>query len=186
MFPEILEKAKTTEKIIGISLYGEVGFFCGIVLDYSDEIIKLLQYTKYGKNDGITLQPISEIERIDFDDNFTNALEFLSKNQKALNKTNYKNKFYADLDDDNWQNQVLDLYVKEKNVMLSVQINNADYYQGFIEAKNDITFSYKCIGDLGEDKGLAFFKIDDVTNIKIDDLECRKRLLLFNYKKTLK
>ena len=180
MFYEILEKAKDTQKIIGLSLYGEVGFFCGIVLEYSDEIIKLLQYTKYGKNDGITLQPISEIERIDFDDNFTNALEFLAQNQKALNITNYTNKFYTDLDDENWQNQVLDLYVKERKVMLSVQINGEDYYQGFIEAKNDITFSYRCVGDLGEDKGLAFFKIDDVTNIKIDDLECRKRLLLYN------
>ena len=70
MFYEILEKAKTSKKIIGLSLYGEVGFYCGLVLDYSDEIIKLQQYTKYGKNDGITLQPLSEIERIDFDDNF--------------------------------------------------------------------------------------------------------------------
>ena len=70
--------------------------------------------------------------------------------------------------------------------MLSLQINNDDCYQGFIEAKNDITFSYRCIGDLGDDKGLAFFKIDDVTNIKIDDLECRKRLLLFKNRGLLK
>lgn len=180
MFYEILEKAKTTQKVIGLSLYGEVGFYCGIVLEYSDEIIKLQQYTKYGKNDGITLQPISEIERIDFDDTFTNAVEFLAKNQKAINTSNFTNKFYTDLDDENWQNQVLDLYVKERKVMLSIQINTDDYYQGFIEAKNDITFSFKCVGELGEDKGLAFFKIEDVSNIKIDDLECRKRLLLFN------
>ena len=183
MFYEILEKAKTSKKIIGISLYGEVAFFCGVVLEYSDEIIKLQQFTKYGKNDGITLQPISEIERIDFDDNFTNAIEFLTKNQPILNTSNYTNKFYTDFDDENWQNQVLDLYVQERKVLLSIQINTDDYYQGFIEAKNDITFSYRCIGELGEDKGLAFFKIEDVSNIKIDDLECRKRLLLFNNRK---
>lgn len=183
MFYEILEKAKTSKKIIGLSLYGEVGFYCGLVLDYSDEIIKLQQYTNYGKNDGITLQPLSEIERIDFDDSFTNAVEFLANNQKALNKSNYTNKFYTDFDDDNWQNQVLDLYIQERKVMLSIQINTDDYYQGFIEAKNDITFSFRCVGDLGDDKGLAFFKIDDVSNIKIDDLECRKRLLLYNNRK---
>ncbi len=183
MFYEILEKAKTSKKIIGLSLYGEVGFYCGLVLDYSDEIIKLQQYTKYGKNDGITLQPLSEIERIDFDDSFTNAVEFLANNQKALNKSNYTNKFYTDFDDDNWQNQVLDLYIQERKVMLSIQINTDDYYQGFIEAKNDITFSFRCIGELGDDKGLAFFKIEDVSNIKIDDLECRKRLLLYNNRK---
>ena len=183
MFYEILEKAKNAKKIIGLSLYGDVGFYCGLVLDYSEEIIQLQQYTKYGRNDGITLQPLSEIERIDYNDSFTNVIEFLAKNQKALNAINYTNKFYTDFDDDNWQNQVLDLYVQERKVMLSIQINTDDYYQGFIEAKNDITFSFRCIGELGEDKGLAFFKIEDVSNIKIDDLECRKRLLLFKHRK---
>jgi len=181
MFYEILETAKKTNKIIGLSLYGEVGFYSGKVLEYSNETIKLQQFTKYGQADGVTLQPISEIERIDFDDNFTNAVEFLAENQAALHKSNYTNKFYTDIDDENWQNQVLDLYVKERKVLLSIQINTDDCYQGFIEAKNDITFSFRCVGNLGEDKGLAFFKIEDITNIKIDDFECRKRLLLYNY-----
>ncbi|TYP99669.1 hypothetical protein C7447_101273 [Tenacibaculum adriaticum] len=182
MFYEVLEKSKINKKVIGISLYGDVGFYCGVVLDYSDDVIQLQQYTKYGQNDGVTLQIISEIERIDFNDSFTNTIEFLAKNQEALHATNYINKFYSDLDDEDWQNQVLDLYLKERKVMLSLQINNDDYYQGFVEAKNELTFSFRCIGDLGEDKGLAIFKIEDVSSIKIDDFECRKRLLLYNKK----
>ncbi|MDY0781306.1 hypothetical protein [Tenacibaculum sp. IB213877] len=183
MLYDIFEMSKTQQKIIGINLYGDAGYFCGIVLDYSEEIIRVEKYTKYGLKDGVIIESIFQVERIDFDDDFTNSVEYLIKNQKKLFTSNFTNKFYDDLDEDNWQESVLELYVNEKKLLLSIQINGDDYFHGFIENKDEDNFTLRCIGNLGEDKGLAVFKIEDITSYNIDDIECRKRLLLYKNRK---
>ena len=35
----------------------------------------------------------------------------------------------------------------------------------------------------GEDEGLTMFKVEDITHFKINDIDNRKRLLLYNWRK---
>jgi hypothetical protein len=40
-----------------------------------------------------------------------------------------------------------------------------------------------CVGKNGEDLGNAIFKVEDVTEVRVNDIDDRRRLLLFNWRK---
>jgi hypothetical protein len=180
MMFDILEGSKVKKKVIGVSLYGDNGFWYGIIVDYNEDIVQLQNYTEYGQLNGVSLLEFSQIERVDFNDEHTNSLEFLIKNQDEFKKMNYKNLFFNELTDDDWKFQALKPYEKERKLLVGVQINQDDTYFGFIEKIDEEYFSFRCIGNLGEDKGLCVFNTEDVTSFVINDLDCRKRYLLFN------
>jgi len=181
MLNELLEKSKINKKVIGVRLYDDTGFLCGIVIDYNDDIVQLQNYTEYGQLDGVGLEEISQIERIDFNDEYTNSIEYLIKNQDKLLEPEFKSRFFEDLLEDDWQNLAITPYVNEKNFLICIQINQDIIYRGFIEQINEAHFTFKCIGNLGEDKGISMFKFEDVSSLKINDLECRKRFLLYQW-----
>jgi hypothetical protein len=183
MINKILKESKKNKRVIGIGLYGDNGFWSGIVIDFNDEIVHFQHYTSYGKPDGIGLERISQIERIDFDDEYTNAMEHIIKNSDKLEEGKFKSRFYEDLTEENWQTQTLKPYEKEKNQLVSIQINQDSFYKGLIEKLDEQTLLFRVIDELGNDKGLSLFKIEDVSSIKINDLECRKRFLLYSLKK---
>ena len=64
----------------------------------------------------------------------------------------------------------------------SIEINNS-YYSGFVEEVDKENFTFNLIGKSGEDEGLTMFKVEDITHFKINDIDNRKRLLLYNWRK---
>ena len=182
MINEILEKSKIDKKVIGLRLYDNNGFLCGIVIDYNDDIVQFQHYTEYGQLDGVGLEEVSQIERIDFNDEYTDAINFLIKNQDKLQEPQFKNRFFEDLAEDDWQTLALTPYLNEKNFLISIEVNQDFTYRGFIEQINEYNFTFRSIGNLGENKGLSMFKFEDVSSLKINDLECRKRFLLHKRK----
>jgi len=40
-----------------------------------------------------------------------------------------------------------------------------------------------CVGKMGEDLGISILKIEDITSIQIDDIDNRKRNLLYKWRK---
>ena len=101
---------------------------------------------------------------------------------QKMEEKEFKSRFYEDFNEENWQFQALKPYEKETNQLISIQINHDGFYQGLIESIDDYSFVFRTVGDLGIDKGLSVFKIEDVTSVKINDLECRKKFLLFKRK----
>jgi len=179
MMYELLEESKRNKKIIGIDLYRDEGFWCGVILDYNDDTFQLQHYTKFGKKDGVSIDEVAKIERIDFDDDYVNSINYLIKNQEKLTENKFKSRFFEDLIGDEWQALALTPYLNEKKFLLCVSISESVSYRGFLEKMNEYSFSFRCIGDLGEDKGLSVFKFEDVSSIRINDLECRKRFILY-------
>jgi len=53
---------------------------------------------------------------------------------------------------------------------------------GFVHKLTENKLIIKPIGKLGEDEGLSLYKLSDINSIQPDDLECRKRLLLYKWK----
>lgn len=178
MINELLEKSKVKKKLIGIDLYADEGYWCGIILDFNEDTFQLQHFTKFGEKDGVTIDEISKIERIDFGDDYLKSIEFLIEHQEKLKENPHKNRFFEDLVGEDWQTLALTPYLNEKNFLISISISGDSTYRGFVEKIDDYSFFFKCIGELGENKGYSMFKFDDVFSIKINDLECRKRFLL--------
>jgi len=179
MIQELLEESKVKKKLIGLDLYGDEGYWCGIVIDYNDDTFQMQHYTKFGEKDGITVDEISKIERIDFDDKYLNSINYLITKQAELKENIHKNRFFEDLLGDEWQVLALTPYLNEKNFLISLSISGDATYRGFVNRIDDYSFIFKCVGELGEDKGSSLFKFEDVFSMKINDLECRKRFILY-------
>jgi hypothetical protein len=40
-----------------------------------------------------------------------------------------------------------------------------------------------CVGKMGEDEGTVIYRIEDVTAVRVNDIENRKRVMLFKWRK---
>ena len=103
MINEILENSKAKNKLVGIKLYGEAGYWCGIVEDYNDDFIQLKHVTKNGELDGIAIERIVDVERIDIEDDYLTAMKIVIENRQKIRDIEIKSRIFTDLDDENWQ-----------------------------------------------------------------------------------
>lgn len=184
MLHEILEHSQKNQSLIGINLYGNNGFWCGIVEDFNDEFVQIRHYTKYGDPDGTVIEKIADIERIDLNDKYLKTLRYIIENKESLKNSVLKSRVFDELHYDNWQFISLKPYEKDKDVMIYLQINNNNYYHGFVEEIDDYYLKFDSIDDDGGSEGISLFKLEDVNTIKINGLESRRRLLAYNFNKT--
>lgn len=182
MIYEILEKSKQQHKLVGIKLYGQTGYWCGIVEDYNEDFIQLKHFTKNGELDGVAIERIIDIERIDIEDNYLTAMKIVIENRQKIRDIEIKSRIFTDLDDENWQFVSLKPYENDKNVLISVQINGDDFYQGFVTSIDDDFLKFELIDNNGDSNGISVFKLEDISSVKINDLECRRRLLIYKTK----
>lgn len=182
---DILQKSKDNKEIIGIWKYNdEDSFWVGYVKDFNEELVVIQHYTKYGKLDGIIIERIAEIKSIDFNDDYTKSLKYIIENSALLENDNDFNLKLNDSED--WQLEVLKQTEGNKDLMVSVEINGSDYYSGFVLIVSETDFILNMVGKFGEDEGRTIFKIEDVTSFRVNDLDDRKRKLLYNWRKTNK
>lgn len=179
---DILQKSKDNKQIISVWKYNEDdGFWAGYVKDFNDELVIIQHYTKYGKSDGIIIEKIEEIKSIDFDDDYAKTLKYIIENSSLIDK---EDEFKVSLNDnENWQEEILKQVEGNKEIIVSVEINGSDSYSGFILIVSETDFIINCVGKFGEDEGKVIYKIEDVTSVRVNDIEDRKRRLLYNWRK---
>ncbi len=107
LIKDILRRSKEEKKFIGIWLYNDDdGFWSGYVKDFDEEFVFLRHFTKYGKPDGIIVEQIENIESIDFDDDYSNAMEYLIANSEKIDK---EPEIELSINDhENWQYEILE------------------------------------------------------------------------------
>lgn len=182
---DILEKSKKDKKFIGIWLYNDNdAFWSGIVKDCTDDFVILQHYTKYGKPDGLIIEKIENIESIDFDDDYSRAMEYLIENSTLID-------IDAEIritinNPETWQKDILDDQIGKRERIVRVQINNDNYYSGFVEWCDDDNLILTLVGKEGQDEGKSVYKIEDINSIRVNDIENRKKLLLYNWRKNNK
>jgi len=179
MIEKILENSQRLQKLIGIKLYGDGGYWCGIVQEFNDEFIQLKHFTKNGELDGMAIEKIVDVERVDIDDDHLTAIKIVIENRQKIRDIEIKSRIFTDLDDENWQFVSLKPYENDRNVLSSIQINNDDYYKGFVVSISEEFLKYEIIDNHGLSYGESLFKLEDINSIKINDLECRRRLLIY-------
>lgn len=179
---EQLQKSKENKQIIGIWKYNDSeGFWSGYIEDITDELYIIQHFTKYGKSDGVIIEQISNIESIDFDDDYSRAMHYLIEHHAELDKQENLT-INTDFSKD-WQKSVLLQVEGNNNRIVRVEINGDDEYSGFVERVSDSDFLLHAIGKLGEDEAKVIYRLEDVTSIRIEDIDNRKRLLLYNWRK---
>jgi hypothetical protein len=182
IFQSILEKSRENQEIISIWQYNsDKSSLVGYVTEISEEHITLKHYTVYGKCDGLIAIKIANIKTIDFNDDYTKVMECVIQYSSIFDKPTdfHLNIGYSN----NWQFDALHKLVTSENQVASFEINGTDYFTGLVTEISQEDFVLNCIGKNGEDQGSAVYRIEDITEIRINDLDNRRRLLLYNWRK---
>jgi hypothetical protein len=178
----ILQKSKDNKEIISIWQYNsDKGSIVGYVTEISEDYIGFMLFTRFGKQDGVLFIKLANIKNIDFNDDYTKVMECLIQYADIIDKPT---DFNINLNhSDYWQyNAVVQLY-KAKEQMVSFEINGGDFFTGFIKEISEEDFILNCVAKNGEDLGTSLFKIEDITEVRVNDIDDRRRLLLYKWRK---
>ena len=169
MIKQILEKSKNDKEIIGVRLNkDEDEFWLGYIEDFNNEIIQLRHFDRFGLEDGLVIQPIKDIDSIDYGSNYEKSYEYLIKKQYDLNNlrkiADFKNV-------ENWRYEYLKEF-KEKDIIISFEFNEDHTIYGYIIDLDDLEFTVNAVGLVGEDEGNTVYRIEDITAFKLVDRKC--------------
>ena len=182
-FYKILQHSKENQSIIAI--YNDAGgdnFWAGYIIDFNDEFFTMQHISKYGKKDGILIEPFFNINRIDIDD-YCKCLNYLKVHHQELDQENQIT--FTATSEENWITQFLTQISNQTEYISRIQLNNDSRFSGFIRNLTEEDFELKCVGAEGTDEGSLYFKIDDISSLRVNDLEARRRLLLYNYRRSI-
>ena len=179
---KILEDSINENKYLSIWIYSDdETFWCGKILSFTNDILTFHHFTKYGKKDGIIFFQLAQIKNIDFEDQYTKSIAYVIQHSEKIAKENSIE--ITILDDENWKNDILNQLNKKTEIISSIKVYG-EYYTGFILEVDEDSFIIRCIDSLGMDQGLSMFKTEDITDFKLNDIDNRKRLLLYNWRKS--
>ena len=182
IFNEIFEKSKEGKELIGITRYSDDdSFWCGFVIDYNDTLLKVQHFTKYGKLDGLMIIQISDIKILDFNDDYCKSMQVIIDYANVLEVEDPLDFLLPETDD--WNIEILKYMEANYNQITTVEVNNSNYFTGFVSNVSVTHFTLKLIGKIGEDQGISTFKIEDVTGFQINDIDNRKRAMLSKWRK---
>ena len=179
----ILLRSQGNKEIISIWQYdSDKGSIVGYVTEISEDYVGIKKFTSFGKQDGIIFIRIANIKNIDFNDDYTKVMECLIEYSDIIDKSN---DFSISLNNsENWQYEAIFQLQKAKNQIVSFEINGTEFFTGFIKEISEQDFILICVGKNGEDQGKSIFKIEDITEVRVNDIDDRRRLLLYNWRKT--
>ncbi len=178
----ILQKSKENKEIISIWQYNsDKGSLVGYITEINEEYIGFRHYTRFGKPDGIIFIRLQNIKNVDFNDDYIKVMECLIEYSDIIDKPS---NFAIHLNQsENWQfSAVLQLH-NAQDQMASFEINGNEFFSGFVKDLSNEDFILNCVAKNGEDLGTSLFKIEDITEVRVNDIDDRRRLLLYNWRK---
>lgn len=180
LMKKILERSKQNKELVGIWEYDEEDtFWCGYVLDYNDEMVKIKKYSEYGKPNGVLIEKLSNIENIEFESDYMVAMQYLIDHVEVLDDDK---EIDVELNEEkSLTESILKNLEGRKDIVASFRMGDS-FYSGFVVNVSDSDFMLHCIAKMGEDDGCTIYKIKEIEAFKINDIEHRKRLMLYNWR----
>ena len=181
MIEGILRESKEKKSLIGLNFYGsENGFFCGYVVDFNNDFIILQHYSKFGIPDGILVHKLDDVKYFEKDTEYIKGIKLLIENKEALLKQTFSlSKRKSNLESFSF---LMESFIGNRDQLVKFELNSGDIFFGFIEWCDEASFAVITI-DCDGLKGKAIFKFEDIKLYWIDDLECRKRKIIY-YKRS--
>ena len=178
---DLLKKSKENKELLSIWQYNsDKGSLVGYVTEFNEEFIVFNHFTKFGKPDGTIILNSANIKTIDFNDDYTKVMECLIEYSDILDKPVANDITISFIE--NWQVDILQQLVNKTDHIASFEINSSDFYTGFVKKLSSEDFVLNCIGKNGENEGDALYKIEDVTEIRLNDMDDKRRLLLYKWR----
>lgn len=183
LYDQTFSESKKDKKLLLIKKYSGEASFCGYVLSYNSNAVQIQHFSRNGKSDGIITIRYFDIYYITINDEYLDSLQYLIDNNDLIDKE--KNGVLPLEPTSEWIYQTLWEYKKDKSTLLGVEING-DWYIGFVDNIDDTFLSFIEIERNGIELDTSIFKIEDITSIHINELDSRRRLLLYNWRKSRK
>ena len=184
MIQDILRQSKEKQQFIGIWIYGDdEGFWSGRVQELTEEFVVIEHFTKYGKPDGVVIEAISNIESIDFDDDYSKSMEYLIANHHLLDEVEEIPVKMESLD--TWPFNLLESLIGNKETIVQIQVNRDSFYSGLVEWVEETELLLRMIGEQGQDNGKSLFKLEDISAVRINSRSNRRKLLLYKWRKEI-
>ena len=177
---KILQKSKDRRKIIGIRMFGDEGdFWSGYIVDYNKNLFVIQQFTEFGQLNGLLIEEIANIESIDSDDEYNQAIQYLyeTQAQKSSEKLNFELP-----EVENWQNEIISNISSDKVISIKFKSEFVIYCKILNVDKEFMKISG--IGNLGEFDGVSIYRTNQISAIWIGDEESKKRNMLYKKKNT--
>lgn len=179
----ILERSKDTKEIISIWQYNsDKGSLVGYITEISEDYIGFRHFTRFGKPDGIIFIKIANIKSVDFNDDYTKVMECLIQYSNIIDTPSDFNIKLSQAE--YWQHKALLELQDQADQIASLEINGNEFFTGFVKAVSEDDFILNCIAKNGEDLGTSLYKIEDITEIRVDDIDDRRRSLLYKWRKS--
>lgn len=178
----LLEKSKQEGEYLSFYTYEDSnGFYFGKVLDYNEEVVNIRHYTKYGKTDGIIILKLENLESVDFEDDYQKSMKLIIENSDKIHKENLID--FELPKSENWR--YLSMKQLAKNGVITNISLSDDSYTGYVKEVDEEFFVFHFIGKNGEDFGFGVRRIEDINEIRVNDLHSRKTEFLYKNKHNL-
>lgn len=182
LFDKLFIESKKKKQLLYISKYSDNISFCGYVLSYNANAVQIQHFTRYGKDDGVITVPYSDIKYITIENEYLKSMQYTIDNNNFVD--NYKNTVLPLETSGDWIRQVLTEYRGDKSSILGILVCD-DWYIGFVEDIDDIFISFTELDKNGEVIDTSIYKISDISSVHVNEVEGRKRLMLYNWRKNL-
>ncbi len=176
MFQDIFERSINENKILSINTYGDSSTWVGYVNSYTTEIVSIKHISKFGRYDGVISLKVSDIERIDIDDDLCRSISFLHQNEKEIKRLS---KMYEEQEVDKTDYRSVLQECCDKKLLCS--IDTKDLYLGCFVL--EITFEevrILVIDSHGIKDGESCVRLEDINFVSYGRLQDIRRLLLYS------
>lgn len=180
LYDRIFIESKQNKKLLHIEKYGGNIAFCGYVLSYNTKAVQIQHFTRYGKDDGVITILYSDIKYIIVDNEYLKSMQYIVDNNSLAD--NNKNAVLPLESSGDWIIQALSEYKGDRSVVLGLNIDG-DWYLGFVNDLDESFFSFSELDRNGTLIDTCIYKISDISSIHVNELESRKRLMLYNWRK---
>lgn len=176
----LLVESRDTKKIIGIRKSNDI-LYVGYIVDFNDLLVEMQQVTKYGREDGLIIIKIANVETFETDDEYLKSYQFLFQNYTKIKKQTVM--AVPITESENWQYETL-LNLMHEQKLVTIEVNNDGlFFHGYISDLDDTHLSFNAVSHIGRDEGFVVYKLEDISSLSVDELESRKRQAFYDWRK---
>jgi len=174
----VLSKSKKNKSLISLHKASIDDFCVGYVIDFNDSHIVIQHITKYGVKDGIHVDEIANLEKIETESTYLKACQVLFENPTALPEQTINNPFFSL--SESWQYDLLNGNSSTGELIAFELSGDTMFNFGFLIDFDENNFIVHLVGESGESQGTNVYHLIDVSAFGFDTLQCRKRRHMFN------
>jgi len=180
MIAEILERIFNEKKLIGLktNMIENDESIIGFLTDVSEISIKINEIDEYGFFIGNTIIEINDIVSIEMDDRYQMRLKFIHDNYNQLRPNDRITVWQEGYKLIPYFNEIL-----SNKHLTTFYLGNDNYVTGFLSKINDTQIEINNIGGEGDEDGVSYHLIQNLTGLRFNGLEEQKIKLLYDNRK---